>query len=154
MISEKKKESGEIIYVNDGLEDVLKGFIKTDAGEIIPFYHPKCEKFYIYEGKRCRFHVDQIGLIISLPPQDPRIDAFVPPNASRIQARFSAIENFIPEEHLNEYTQVVQNLSSLDSNSSEEQYNEVVNVVENELVTILHSERVKKKVAVDLEEPR
>ena len=157
MIANKTFESGEIIYVNDSLGDLLKGFIIRDANVIpktIPFYHPKCEKFYPYEGKRCEFQVDEIGGMVTPPPLDPRQGVFVKPNLARLESRFLSMEVFLADNYREEFTKAIKVLSGLGEESAEQEYIEADDGVNEFVVMALHDEPATKKVAVDLREER
>ena len=57
--------TGTILSVDYSLKDQLKGYIQYKGnGEIniIPFYHPKCEKFYPEPGRGCKFTIDIIKI--------------------------------------------------------------------------------------------
>ena len=55
-------ETGIILSVDYSLKDQLTGYIKSDSGEIMPYYHPKCEKFYPEPGRTCKFAIDIIKI--------------------------------------------------------------------------------------------
>lgn len=157
MIANKTFESGEIIYVNDFLGDLLKGYILRDANVIpktIPFYHPKCEKFYPYEGKRCEFQVDEIGGMVTLPPLDPREGVFVKPNLARLESRFLSMEVFLADNYREEFINAVKVLSGLGEEPAEQEFIEATDALIEITVMALHDEPAKKKVAVDLREER
>lgn len=143
------KETGEIILIDGSLDDLFKGLILRQGEELpksIPFYHPKCEKFEIKVGARCRFHVDEIGGYIMIPPHVDPDDTFILPSVDRIQSIFLSVKDLVDAEKLEEFDNRVTELANIENN--ETVLNEV-NYLENLLTT--SSRTAKKKVAVDLE---
>ena len=64
---------GIILSVDYSLKDQLKGYIQYEIDgqkQVIPFYHPKCEKFYPESGRKCKFTIDVIKIDCDGPYND------------------------------------------------------------------------------------